>query len=50
MSVRLGSEKYLEFAERIIKEGTGADFLRKRFREYGNFPSVILSLHREFWQ
>ncbi len=50
MSVRLGSEKYLEFADRIIKEGTGADFLRKRFRESGNFQSVIQSLHREFWQ
>ena len=50
MSVRLGSEKYFDFTGRIMEEGTGADFLRRRFEESGNFQSVIQSLHREFWQ
>lgn len=50
MSVRLGSEKYLVGIERILNEGTGADFLRRRYRETGNLKQVVKSLQKEFWQ
>lgn len=50
MSVRLGSEKYIGYIERILVEGTGADFLRRRFEEFKNLQDVVQSLQGEFWQ
>jgi carboxylate-amine ligase len=50
MFARLGSERYAGFVERILKHGTGADFLRRRYEETGNLPEVVQSLQGEFWQ
>ncbi len=50
MSVRLGSEKYIGYIERILVEGTGADFLRRRYEEFKNLQDVVQSLQGEFWQ
>ena len=50
MSVRLGSEHYILNIQRILTEGTGADFLRFRYRESGNLKKVVQSLQGEFWQ
>lgn len=50
MSIRLGSENYLAKIDRIMTEGTGADFLRKRFLETGDLQVVVQSLQREYWQ
>lgn len=50
MSIRLGSENYMAKIDRIMTQGTGADFLRKRFRETGDLQVVVQSLQREFWQ
>ncbi|MGW8194742.1 MAG: carboxylate-amine ligase [Desulforhopalus sp.] len=49
MSIRLGSEKYLDHIDRIVKEGTGADFLRQRYRKLKNLQHVVQSLRGEFW-
>jgi len=46
---QLRGEKYLPLLKRILREGTGADFLRNRYRETGDFHHVIRSLHKEFW-
>lgn len=45
----LGSLDYISYIQRILKEGTGADFLRKRYLESGDFHPVIKSLQKEFW-
>ncbi|MFW2368804.1 MAG: carboxylate-amine ligase, partial [Desulforhopalus sp.] len=50
MSHRLGSEKYIGYIDRILAEGTGADFLRQRYRETNNLQDVVRSLQGEFWQ
>jgi carboxylate-amine ligase len=50
MTVRLGSERYLGAVDRIVKYGTGSDFLRRRYSETGNLQEVVQSLQREFWQ
>jgi carboxylate-amine ligase len=50
MSIRLGSENYMAKIDRIMTEGTGADFLRQRFQETGDLQVVVQSLQREFWQ
>lgn len=50
MSIRLGSEKYIGYIDRILAEGTGADFLRQRYRETNNLQDVVRSLQGEFWQ
>lgn len=47
---KLGGSDYLPLLKRIMTEGTGADFLRNRFQEYGDFNPVIKSLQKEFWQ
>lgn len=49
MSIRLGSEKYIGHISRIVKDGTGADFLRHRYRELKNLQDVVQSLQGEFW-
>lgn len=50
MFARLGSEQYAGFVERILRHGTGADFLRRRYEETGNLQEVVQSLQGEFWQ
>jgi carboxylate-amine ligase len=50
MTVRLGSEKYIGYIDRILAHGTGADFLRRRYYETGDLQAVVQSLQREFWQ
>jgi len=49
MSIRLGSEKYMGFVSHILEEGTGAEFLRSRFRKSGSLQDVVQSLQGEFW-
>ncbi len=49
MSVRLGSERYLNLLEPILKEGTGSDYMRKRYEKKSDFRDVIQSLQEEFW-
>ena len=50
MVVRLGSEHYINNINRILMHGTGADFLRRRYRETGDLQKVVQSLQSEFWQ
>lgn len=50
MSIRLGTEKYIRYIDRILAEGTGADFLRQRYKETNNLQDVVRSLQGEFWQ
>ncbi|MGB3211547.1 MAG: YbdK family carboxylate-amine ligase [Desulforhopalus sp.] len=49
MSIRLGSERYVALIHRILKDGTGADFLRRRYLETGRLQDVVQSLQGEFW-
>ncbi len=49
MTERLGSTKYADLIKRIQSDGTGADFLRQRYQEYGNLQEVVQSLQGEFW-
>ncbi len=50
MSVRLGSEKYIGYIDRILAEGTGADFLRRGYQQSNNLQDVVQSLQGEFWK
>ncbi|SDO83189.1 carboxylate-amine ligase [Desulforhopalus singaporensis] len=50
MTVRLGSERYAGLVEPILSNGTGADYMRKKFTETGNLKEVIRSLQGEFWK
>lgn len=50
MVIRLGSEHYRDYIDRILKHGTGSDFLRQRYRETGDLQKVVQSLQSEFWQ
>ncbi len=50
MSLRLGADRYLGNVQRILRDGTGADFLRCCYGKSGSFNSVIASLWGEFWQ
>lgn len=50
MSKRLGSQTYLHYLERILAEGTGADFMRYCHRKSGSLQLVVESLHGEFWK
>jgi glutamate---cysteine ligase / carboxylate-amine ligase len=50
MVARLGSEQYVRFVERILSQGTGADFLRHRYEETGNLQEVVQSVQGDFWQ
>ena len=49
MCIRLGSEKYIGYISRILEEGTGADFMRRRFEKSGSLQDVVESLQGEFW-
>jgi carboxylate-amine ligase len=50
MSVRLGSEKYIGYVDRILAEGTGSDFLRRGYQQSKNLQDVVQSLQGEFWK
>lgn len=50
MTIRLGSERYVEKVDRIIVDGTGAEFLRNLYSDYRSFPEVVQFLWKEFWQ
>lgn len=50
MSVRLGSEKYMQLVNTILVRGTGADYMRRRYQQSGDLKDVIQSLQGEFWQ
>ena len=47
---RLGSDKYMRHIERVLRDGTGADFLRCCYGKSGSFKKVVASLWGEFWQ
>ena len=49
MTRRLGALDYSCLISRVLRDGTGADFLRSRYSEYGNFQQVVQSLQGEFW-
>ncbi len=48
--VMLGSDKYMRHIERVLRDGTGADFLRCCYGKSGSFKKVVASLWGEFWQ
>ncbi len=47
---RFGSGRYIKMLDRILAEGTGADYQRQVYSESGNFKEVIRRIHKEFWQ
>ena len=49
MCIRLGSEDYIAFVSRILEEGTGAEFLRQRYKKSKSLKDVVQSLQGEFW-
>ncbi len=49
MSICLGSEKYFASVSRILEEGTGTEFLRRRFAKTQSLKEVVQSLQGEFW-
>jgi len=49
MTARLKSERYVGNIERILKDGTGADFLRCCYGTSKNLKNVVESLWGEFW-
>lgn len=49
MSIKLGSEEYLASVTRILEEGTGTEFLRRRFKKSHSLKEVVQSLQGEFW-
>jgi carboxylate-amine ligase len=46
----LGCESYLDKLDSIISGGTGADQMRRIYRNTGNFHQVIREIQKEFWQ
>ncbi len=50
MAVRLDADQYMEHVQRVLDNGTGADFLRCCFGKSGNLTDVVASLWGEFWQ
>lgn len=50
MSVRLGSEKYIQMVKTILENGTGADYMRRIYQQSGDLKEVTRSLQGEFWQ
>lgn len=51
MTIKLGSKQYSCLVDRVLADGTGADFLRQRYLDYGgDFVEVVQSLWGEFWQ
>ena len=50
MSVRLGSQSYLQYVERIFAEGTGTDFMRYCYGKSHSLQLVVESLQGEFWK
>lgn len=46
--IRLGSEQYKDYVGRILRHGTGSDFLRQRYRKTGDLQKVVQSLLNEF--
>lgn len=49
MSVRLGSEKFMQLVKPILGTGTGADYMRQKYQHSGDLKDVIQSLQGEFW-
>lgn len=47
---RLSPEFIQSILARILRHGTGADFLRRGYKQTGNLQEVVPSLQREFWQ
>ncbi len=50
MGVRLGADQYMNRVQRVLSDGTGADFLRCCYGKSGSFKNVVASLWGEFWQ
>jgi len=50
MAAGLGAEHYMGHVQRVLSDGTGADFLRCCHGKSGDFKNVIASLWGEFWQ
>lgn len=46
----LGSAAYLEKLDPIISRGTGADLMRRIFRQSGDFRQVINDVQQGFWK
>jgi carboxylate-amine ligase len=49
MAARLGSSRYMENIQRILRDGTGSDFLRCCHGKEKSLKSVVQSLWGEFW-
>ena len=49
MTRRLGSYHYVDGVNRILKHGTGSDFLREKYNTVPDFKHVIESIQGEFW-
>lgn len=50
MTRRLGSYQYVEGINRILKDGTGSDFLRNKYNTVPDFKHAIESIQGEFWK
>ena len=49
MAGRFGSSRYLENIQRVLRDGTGSDFLRCCHGKEKSLKSVVQSLWGEFW-
>lgn len=50
MTRRLGSYHYVDGVSRILKNGTGSDFLRDKYNTAPDFKQVIELIQGEFWK
>lgn len=50
MGVKLRAERYMENIQRILSDGTGADYLRCCYGSSKSLKNVVQSLWGEFWQ
>ncbi len=50
LASKLGCDSYLEHLDAIISGGTGADQMRKIYRNTKDFHQVVRAIQKEFWQ
>lgn len=46
---KLGGESYLNHLDTIISGGTGADLMRKIYKDTNSFHTVVREIQKEFW-
>ena len=49
MVKRFGSERYINMLNRILTDGTGADYQRRSYLKSNDFKEVVNQLHENFW-